>query len=168
MKTKRGSSKRPTISREETIKQLNKDLAKLMPDFTPDIPIDLYSGNKVRIKDLSPTYQHPNRRQQMATLPQGEYKLLGKHENLLNILHNNESHWIPLENTEVTLSDLATGIEAKASDWRQKGWQKLMQKAAEIRDKYEGNPYIRIAGFSIDITWPPGLSIDFEFKDVKP
>lgn len=43
-------------------------------------------------------------------------------------------------------------------------YQKIMDKVQGLKEKYSSNPYVRITGFSVDITVPPAVSIAFEFK----
>lgn len=43
-------------------------------------------------------------------------------------------------------------------------YQKIMDKIQRLKEKYSSNPYVRITGFSVDITLPPAVSIAFEFK----
>ena len=43
-------------------------------------------------------------------------------------------------------------------------YSKIAASVNQVRLKYEANPYVGISGFSVDMSVPPGLSIQFEFK----
>lgn len=43
-------------------------------------------------------------------------------------------------------------------------YQQIMDKVKGFKEKYENNPYVRVTGFSVDISIPPAVSISFEFK----
>ena len=43
-------------------------------------------------------------------------------------------------------------------------YKKIMDSVITFREKYEKNPYIKVSGFSVDISFPPSVSIAFEFK----
>ena len=40
----------------------------------------------------------------------------------------------------------------------------LTERAARFRETYRNNPYISVAGFSVNVGVPPSVSITFEFK----
>jgi len=43
-------------------------------------------------------------------------------------------------------------------------YQRIMDKVKRLREKYQNNPYVRVTGFSVDISVLPAVSISFEFK----
>lgn len=43
-------------------------------------------------------------------------------------------------------------------------YDKIVASIKVFRDIYETNPYVRVKGFSVDISVPPSVSISFEFK----
>lgn len=43
-------------------------------------------------------------------------------------------------------------------------WDEVVQKAAEIREKYTENPYVRVTGFDVEVGFPPSVTVGFEFK----
>lgn len=43
-------------------------------------------------------------------------------------------------------------------------YEKIVASVKVFRDTYEKNPYVRVKGFSVDISVPPSVSISFEFK----
>jgi hypothetical protein len=43
-------------------------------------------------------------------------------------------------------------------------YQRVMDRVRGLKEKYQNNPYVRVTGFSVDITVPPAVSIAFEFK----
>lgn len=42
--------------------------------------------------------------------------------------------------------------------------QDALVKASALADSLEGNPYVTMKGFSVQLTVPPGLNVDFEMK----
>lgn len=51
-------------------------------------------------------------------------------------------------------------LQTRAAD----SYQRMMDRVQGLKEKYSSNPYVRITGFSVDITVPPAVSIAFEFK----
>ena len=43
-------------------------------------------------------------------------------------------------------------------------YESIMEQVSAFKEKYKQNPYIRITGFSVDVSLSPGVSVDFEFK----
>ena len=43
-------------------------------------------------------------------------------------------------------------------------YQQIMDKVRGLKEKYQNNTYVRVTGFSVDVTIPPAVSISFEFK----
>lgn len=43
-------------------------------------------------------------------------------------------------------------------------WEFLIERAANLRDKWSDNQYVRVTGFQIQAGPSPSLSVDFEFK----
>jgi len=39
-----------------------------------------------------------------------------------------------------------------------------MEQVSAFKEKLRQNSYIRITGFSVDVSLSPGVSVDFEFK----
>lgn len=56
---------------------------------------------------------------------------------------------------------LAVGLKESITD---RLYQKIVSKVVAFRQKWEKNQYLKVSGFSIDISIPPSVSIDFEFK----
>lgn len=59
---------------------------------------------------------------------------------------------------------LSLGAVPPGDSWWDRKRDALLKRATELRDKYRNNPYITVAGFSIEIGISPSLTIDFEFK----
>lgn len=43
-------------------------------------------------------------------------------------------------------------------------YEQLTKYVMSIRDKYQNNPYVRVTGFTVNVTVPPSVSVSFEFK----
>lgn len=43
-------------------------------------------------------------------------------------------------------------------------YEAIMEQVSAFKEMYSTNPYIKITGFSVDISLSPGVSVDFEFK----
>lgn len=151
------------------IKQLNRDLAALVPAFTPEAPL-IRGGSTVQIaKKHAPMHSHPGKTKRIATLPKGsKFQLVGLHDDYLGVLHNEDTGWLHRDDVQITPTLFSRAAGAKSSGWLQEKWEQMRQElvkgAIEIRNKYQDNPYISIKGFSVVISVPPALSIDFEFK----
>ncbi len=44
------------------------------------------------------------------------------------------------------------------------GWSRLLESAFALKDDYKENPHLNINGFSIVLSVPPSLQLNFEFK----
>jgi len=67
--------------------------------------------------------------------------------------------WIPA--TAVVLTLKRSNVQTTPAD---NGiFNTLAAEAAQLKRKYENNPYFKVTGFTFNTT-PPGLSINFEFK----
>lgn len=44
-------------------------------------------------------------------------------------------------------------------------WEKVMEDAKALRERWRGNPFIEIQGFSVSLSWLPGIDVRFAFKD---
>ena len=156
MKTKKKTKKRIKKIPPKVIEELNNDLAAFAAEFAV--------VNKVRVMKQVPLYLRPNDDELVSTLPGGtEHQVICSYNNRLGIVHNDTLYWTPQEHLDsievITSPDITTG----ASSWWDWGRDKLIKRAADIRDKYLNNPYVRVSGFSVGL--PASLSIDFEFKD---
>ncbi|MCY1561653.1 hypothetical protein D9M68_989440 [compost metagenome] len=45
-----------------------------------------------------------------------------------------------------------------------KPFEESLKYVSDMKEKYKNNPYVRIVGFSVDFSIPPGVSVSFEFK----
>ncbi|MHA6644558.1 hypothetical protein [Mesorhizobium sp. A623] len=45
-------------------------------------------------------------------------------------------------------------------DW----WESLIKEAQEMKQRWSENPYVSVTGFSISLSSPPSIDVDFEFK----
>lgn len=43
-------------------------------------------------------------------------------------------------------------------------YQKAVVKATKIQEKWKNNSYIKIKGFDVEVSFPPGVTFTFEFK----
>ena len=44
-------------------------------------------------------------------------------------------------------------------------YETIVKKASEVKEKYKDNPHLRVSGFSIKVSFPPSVSLDFDFKE---
>lgn len=56
-------------------------------------------------------------------------------------------------------------IEVIIKKLKEKIFEPLINKANEIKKKYENNSFIYVSGFTIDFGIPPSISISFSFKE---
>lgn len=56
------------------------------------------------------------------------------------------------------------GIPSNDPNWFERRVADLLRKAANLKNTYRNNPHVNIKGFSIALSIPPSLNIDFEFK----
>lgn len=47
-------------------------------------------------------------------------------------------------------------------------WEKVMDEAKKLREKWRDNPYIEVEGFSVSLSWLPSIDVRFAFKDEMP
>lgn len=54
-------------------------------------------------------------------------------------------------------------FQASARNWWQSKVAELLRNAAEMKNAYSNNPYVRIPGFSVSLGITPSLNINFDF-----
>jgi hypothetical protein len=58
---------------------------------------------------------------------------------------------------------VATGATEEAG-WWDRQILSLLEEAAALKQEYDTNPYVTVTGFSMSLSFPPSLDVQFEFK----
>lgn len=160
MKAKKKTLKRGAEKKQKTLDDLTRDLAKLSAEFTADASLMMPIANQVRIKKPTPLYSRLTDFDEAMTVDSGSvHQVVDRSDDRLRVVHNDGVYWVPQEHVEPVAA-----AEQNVTWWQGK-WKKLMARAEEIRKKYVDFPSARVSGFSVEIGFPPGVSIDFEFED---
>ncbi|MFU0507738.1 hypothetical protein [Pseudaminobacter sp. NGMCC 1.201702] len=43
-------------------------------------------------------------------------------------------------------------------------WEELIKKARNMKERWADNPYVSVTGFSLSLSIPPSIDVEFEFK----
>lgn len=68
------------------------------------------------------------------------------------------------------LAQLQSGIPTAQAYMEMKGgvldswWEELIKKARAMKERWNGNPYVSVTGFSLSLSIPPSIDVEFEFK----
>ena len=130
-------------------------------------------------RDGAPIFPQPRASKKKArTLNAGtELPFIGVYKDFIGFEHDNKAFWTRTDNV-----DLSPNVNAELGlfNWRWPGSRSgaaatrgflsgakdyLIRRAFELRNEYRDNPFVSIKGFTIEFSVPPGISIDFEFKD---
>jgi uncharacterized protein YgiM (DUF1202 family) len=105
----------------------------------------------------------------LMTVPKGDkFPVIDKMEGWYAIqIPGKQVGWVPASGATPTI-ELAskdqpvpfTTVAAVAGD----PFQRIIDGAALVRDKWKDNPYVFVKGFSVQMGVPPSFSLGFEFK----
>jgi hypothetical protein len=78
---------------------------------------------------------------------------------------NGGGYWVPA-NEVAPMGPIRKVVANSAPDssWFSQQVEKLMKSATAFKDSYSSNPYLNVRGFSINLSLPPSVNVDFEFK----
>jgi hypothetical protein len=153
-------------SLDEAMKVLAKDLATLQGVVQSQSQKQwVYNPSRLRItRPNAPLYKGADSKSQVVTkLPEGTSAAIVDRVGPWYAIKLNDQYqqtgWV--EAGTVVPEPAAFGPYPVTGDDL---YERAMEQVKILKKKYEENPYIRITGFSLEVSVPPAISVDFEFK----
>lgn len=149
---------------EPVLKELSRDLAD-MHQALVKAQTSLTSGSEFVAVEVQSAEIHSTPNPSSAVLARVEagepFRVVQRSGDWYQVESDaNSSGWLKAD----AVRPLSSTVPASQSS-TERLFAELTDKAARLRDRYRDNEYISISGFTIEISVPPSVSIDFEFKE---
>ncbi len=152
---------------QEVIDQLSSDVQALQPSPPPfwSDALAAQFSRPVRAPIVdTPIRAEPNAQSAvLATATEGKIlPVIDQEGDWVKVQWQDGSGWIRADKSVA----LDTRPEMVQASWLGDKVEDLLKQALELYNSYNSNPYVRISGVSLDVSWSPGVNVQFEF--VKP
>jgi hypothetical protein len=150
---------------QDVLDQLQKDLQKLRPEQPPsETPEPMLAFKVIKPDVLAYPVPDPTSTATHKFGTGDSFKVLAAKKGWVGVQFQAKTLWMMADEGDLTksISD-PLGVQS----WWDEQVARLLKQAADLKAKWDKNPYVSVKGFSLDVGLDPSITIEFEFKEFK-